>query len=55
LKDEEREIYPEVIWDLFSARVIFPAIEGGGLDRLRPHSNAAANWEKFKAAEGISG
>jgi hypothetical protein len=54
LKDEEREIYPEVIWDLFCARVIIPAVEGGGLDRIRVHSDAATNWEKFQAAEGIS-
>jgi hypothetical protein len=54
LPDAEREIYPEVVWDLFCARVIIPAIEGGGLERIRVHSNAAANWEKFKAAEGIS-
>jgi hypothetical protein len=55
LPDEEREIYPEVVWDLFCARVIIPATEGGPLDRIRPHSDAAANWEKFKAAAGISG
>lgn len=55
LKTEEREIFPEVVWDLFCARVIVPANQGNGLDRIRPHSNAAANWEKFKAAEGISG
>jgi hypothetical protein len=54
LEDKEREIYPEVIWDLFCARVIIPAMEGGGLDRIRAHSDAAANWEKFKVAEGIS-
>ena len=55
LNDEEREIYPEVVWDLLCARVIIPANEGGGLDRIRPHSDAAANWENFKAAAGISG
>lgn len=53
LPDAEREIYSEVVWDLFCARVIIPAIEGGGLDRIRVHSNATANWEKFKAAEGM--
>jgi hypothetical protein len=55
LNDEDRDIYPEVVWDLFCARVIIPAVEGGGLDRIRAHSDAAANWEKFKAAAGISG
>jgi len=53
LNDEEREVYPEVIWDLFCARVIIPAVEGGGLDRIRVHSDAAANWEKFKVSQGI--
>jgi len=55
LNDEERDIYSEVVWDLFCARVIVPANEGSALDRIRVHSDAAANWEKFKAAEGISG
>ena len=54
LKNEEREIFPEVIWDLYCARVMLPATEGSGLDKIRPHSEAAANWEKFKAASGIS-
>ncbi|HTQ50434.1 MAG TPA: hypothetical protein VMJ12_06965 [Candidatus Acidoferrales bacterium] len=55
LKDEDRDIYPEVVWNLFCARVIVPASEGGGLDRIRPQSDAAANWHKFKAVAGISG
>ena len=55
LKNEEREIFPEVVWDLFCARVIVPANEGNGLDKIRPHSDAAANWEKFKATTGMSG
>lgn len=53
LKNEERDIFPEVVWDLFCARVIVPTNEAGALDRIRPHSDAAANWEKFKAAVGI--
>lgn len=54
LKNEERDIFPEVVWDLFCARVIVPATEGDRLDKIRPHSDAAANWEKFKAITGIS-
>jgi len=53
LKNEERDIFPEVVWDLFCARVIVPVNEAGALDRIRPHSDAAANWDKFKAAAGI--
>jgi hypothetical protein len=53
LKNDEREVFPEVVWDLFCARVIVPTSEGGGLDKIRPHSDAAANWENFKAATGI--
>ena len=55
LNEEERDIYPEVVWDLFCARVIIPANEGAGLERIRPHSDAAANWERFKATTGVSG
>lgn len=54
LNNEEREIFPEVVWDLFCARVIIPAIEGNGLDKIRPHSAAAANWESFKVTAGLS-
>jgi hypothetical protein len=54
LKNEERDIFPEVIWDLFCARVIVPTSEAGALDKIRPHSDAAANWEKFKATSGVS-
>lgn len=54
LKNEERDFLPEVVWDLLCARVIVPTSEAGTLDRIRPHSDAAANWEKFKAAAGIS-
>jgi len=55
LKDEERDIFPEVVWDLLCARVIIPTSEAGGLDKIRPHSDAEANWKKFKATAGISG
>ena len=54
LKNEERDIFPEIVWELFCARIMVPASEGNGLDRIRPHSEAAANWEKFKTASGIS-
>ncbi len=50
LKSEEREIFPEVVWDLICARVISPTNEGSGLNEIRLHSDAGANWEKFKAA-----
>ena len=49
LKSEEREIFPEVVWDLICARVISPTNEGSGLNEMRLHSDAGANWEKFKA------
>jgi hypothetical protein len=49
LKSEEREIFPEVVWDLICARVITPTNEGSGLNEIRLHSDAEANWEKFKA------
>ena len=55
LKTEEREIFPEVVWDLICARVITPTSESGGLNEIRLHSDAGANWEKFKAAEVIPG
>lgn len=54
LHNEEREIFPEVVWDLYCARVIVPATQGDRLDKIRPHSDAAANWERFKATVGIS-
>lgn len=54
LKDGEREIFPEVVWDLLCARVIMPTGEGAGFDKIRLHSDAEANWEKFKAAAGLS-
>jgi hypothetical protein len=54
LKDEERDIFPEVVWDLLCARVIIPTSEGSGLDKIRPHSDAEANWKKFKATAGVS-
>jgi hypothetical protein len=50
LKSEEREIFPEVVWDLICARVITPTHEGNGLNEIRLHSDAGANWEKFIAA-----
>ena len=50
LKSEEREIFPEVVWDLICARVITPTHEGNGPNEIRLHSDAGANWEKFKAA-----
>ena len=49
LKSEEREIFPEVVWDLICARVISPTNEGSGLNEIRLHSDAETNWEKFKA------
>jgi hypothetical protein len=49
LKSEEREIYPEVVWDLICARVITPVNEGNGLNEIRLHTDAEANWKKFKA------
>lgn len=55
LKDEEREIFPEVVWDLLCARVIVPTSEAGGLDKIRPHSDAEINWGKLKVSAGISG
>jgi len=54
LKNEERDIFPEVVWELFCARVIIPANEGNGLDKIRPHSDAVANWERFKATAGLT-
>jgi len=54
LKSEEREIFPEVVWDLICARVITPTSEGGGLNEIRLHSDAGANWEKLRAAAGHS-
>ncbi len=54
LKNEEREIFPEVVWDLLCARIIVPTGDGSGFDKIRPHSDAAAKWENFKATEGIS-
>ena len=50
LQSEEREIFPEVVWDLICARVITPTNEGGGINEILLHSDAGANWEKFKAA-----
>jgi hypothetical protein len=55
LKNQEREIFPEVVWDLLCARVIVPTGEGNGLDKIRPHSDAEDNWSKFKVTEGVSG
>jgi hypothetical protein len=52
LMSEEREVYPEVIWDLICARVITPLSEGNGLNEIRLHSSAEANWEKFTATGG---
>jgi len=49
LKSGEREIYPEVVWDLICARVITPLDDGNGLNEIRLHSDAGANWEKFQA------
>ncbi len=54
LKNEAREIFPEIVWDLFCARIIIPTSEGNGLDKIRPHSDAETNWARFKATEGIS-
>jgi len=50
LKSEEREIFPEVVWDLICARIITPTHEVNGLNEIRLHSDAGANWEKFNAA-----
>jgi len=55
LKNEEREIFPEVVWDLLCARVIIPTGEGSGFDKIRLHSDAEANWEKFKATARLPG
>ena len=54
LNNDERDIFPEIVWDLYCARVIVPATAGSGLEKIRPHSEAAANWERFKAASGVS-
>lgn len=54
LNNEEREMFPEIVWELYCARVMVPANAGSGLDKIRPHSEAAVNWEKFKAASGLS-
>lgn len=47
LKNDEPEIFYEVIWDLICARVITPKNELNGLNEIRPHSDADSNWQRF--------